>query len=71
VGLWNYIRLAAGDGPIPVFTAYSLRCYTSTVHPITASPLQSPLELQSLLDSLLETAALESTALESAALREE
>jgi len=32
VGLWNYIQLVAGDGPIPVFTACSLRCYTGTVH---------------------------------------
>jgi len=75
VGLWNYIRLAAGDGPIPVFTAYSLRCYTGTVHTFTASPLESPLALECLLDSLLESllerAALERAALERAALREE
>jgi hypothetical protein len=62
VGLWNYIRLAAGDGPIPVFTACSLRCYTGTVHTFTTSLLES------LLDSLLERAALERAALERAAL---
>ena len=75
MGLWNYIRLAAGDGPIPVFTTCSLRCYTGTVHTFTTSPLESPLALESLLesllDSLLERAALERVALERAALREE
>jgi len=76
VGLWNYIRLPAGDGPIPVFTACSLRCFTGTIHTIAASPLQSPLALESLLQSLLERAALERaalerTAFERAALREE
>jgi len=29
MGLWNYIRLLARDGPILVFTAC---CYTGTVH---------------------------------------
>jgi len=52
VGLWTNIRLAAGDGSIPGFTACSLRCYTGTVHTIAASPLDSPLALESLLDSL-------------------
>jgi hypothetical protein len=68
MGLWNYIRLAAGDGPIPIFTACSLRCYTGTVHTIAESPLESPLALESLLESLLERAALERAALERAAL---
>jgi len=58
VGLWNYIRLPARDGPIPVFTACSLRCYTGTVHTIAVSPHESPLAIESLLDSLLERAAL-------------
>jgi len=80
VGLWNYIRLPAGDGPIPVFTTCSLRCFTGTIHTIAASPLESPLALESLLQSLLqslleraalERAALERTAFERAALREE
>jgi len=52
VGLWNCIRLAAGDGPIPVFTACSLRCDTGTVHTIAESPLESPLALDSLLEFL-------------------
>jgi hypothetical protein len=55
VGLWNYIRLAAGDGPKPAFTTCSLRCYTGTVHTITESPLESPLALESLLDNLLDS----------------
>jgi hypothetical protein len=57
VGLWNYIRPAAGDGPILVFTACSLRCYTGTVHTIAESPLESPLKslIDSPLDSLLES----------------
>jgi len=75
VCLWNYIWLAAGDGPIPVFTACSLRCYTGTVHTIAASPLESPLALESLLESLLDSllggAALERAALERAVLWEE
>jgi hypothetical protein len=75
VGLWNYILLVAGDGPIPVFTACSLRCYTGTVHTIAASLLESPQVLESLLDglaeSLLERATLERAALERAALRKE
>ena len=66
-GLWTYIRLAAGDGPIPVVTAWSLRYYTVTVHTITASPLSCPLALESmpecLLDSLLERAARDKAAL--------
>jgi len=65
----------AGDGPIPVFTACSLRCYTGTIHTIAASPLESSLALEnlleSLLDSLLERAAIERAALERTALREE
>jgi hypothetical protein len=68
VGLWNYIQLEARDGPIPVFTTCSLRCYTGT---IDASPLESPLALESLLESLLERAALERATLERAALRKE
>jgi len=61
VGLWNYIRLAAGDGPIPVFAAI-LVLYT-----IAESPLESLLErlLESLFESLLESL------LERASLREE
>jgi hypothetical protein len=61
--------------PIPVFTACSLRCYTGTIHTIAASPLESPLALENLLESLLdslpERAALERAALERAALRQE
>jgi len=82
VGLWNYIQLAARDGPIPVFTACSLRCYTGTVYTIAASPLESPLALESLLESLLDSlleslldslldSLLERAAFERAALREE
>ena len=55
VGLWTNIRLVAGDGPIPGFTACSLRCYTGTVHTIAASPLDSPLALESLLYSLFDS----------------
>jgi hypothetical protein len=44
--------LAAGDGPIPVFTARSLH---GTVHTIAASPFYSLLAFDSLLDSLLES----------------
>jgi hypothetical protein len=71
VGLWTYIRFAAGDGPIPVVTAWSLRCYTS--HTIAASPLYSPLALESLLENLLDSmlgSLLERAALDKAALRE-
>jgi len=68
VGLWTYILLAAGDGPIPVVTDWSLRCYTG--HTIAASPLYSPLALESLLDSLLDS-LLERAAFERAALQEE
>ena len=78
MGLWTYIRLAAGDGPIPVVAAWSLRCYTRTVHTIAASPLYSPLALESLLESLLDSllgsllgSLLERAALDKAALREE
>ena len=63
VGQLNYIPLAARDGPIPVFTACSLRCYTGTVHTIAASPHENPLALESLLESLLERAAFERAAL--------
>jgi len=52
VGLWNYIRLPARDGPILVLTA---RCFTGTVHTIAASLHESPLAIQSLLKSLLES----------------
>jgi len=78
VGLWTYIRLAAGDGPIPVVTAWSPRCYTGTVHTIAASPFYSPLALESLLGSVLDSlldsllqSLLERAAFERAALREE
>ena len=52
MGLWNYIRLAAGDGPyqtsLPaVFTAIPV------LYTITGSPLESLLE--SLLESMLES----------------
>jgi hypothetical protein len=47
VGLWKYIRLAAGGGPIPVFAAI-LVLYT-----IAESPRESLLE--SLLESLFES----------------
>jgi hypothetical protein len=63
VGLWIYIQLAAGDGPIPVITGCSLRCYTGTVYTIAASSLYSPLALESLLGSLLDRAAFETAAL--------
>jgi hypothetical protein len=50
VGLWNYIQLAAGDGPILVFTACSLRSYTSTTeYTIAASLHESPLAIEYLL----------------------
>jgi hypothetical protein len=45
--------LAARDGPIPVVTARSLRCFTG--HTIAASQLYSPLALESLLENLLES----------------
>jgi len=72
VGLWIYIRLAAGDCPIPVVTAWSLRCYTG--HTIAASPLYSPLAIESLLESLLDSllgSLLERAALDKTPLREE
>ena len=78
MGLWNYIRLPARDGPILVFTAC---CYTGTVQAIAASLHESPLAIESLLKSLLESllrGLLESlieslleSPLERAALREE
>jgi hypothetical protein len=54
------------DGPLPVFTAGRLRWYTGTVHNmdiITESTLESPLALESLVESLVERAALEGAAL--------
>jgi len=70
VSLWTNIQLAARDRPIPVFTAWSLRCYTG--HTIAVSPLCSPLALESLLESLLDSllgSLLERAALDKAALR--
>jgi hypothetical protein len=58
VGLWNYIWLAAGDGPIPVFTALPV------LYTIAESPFENLLEslhgsfFESLLESLLERASL-------------
>jgi len=66
VGLWNYIRFAAGYRPIPVVAARSLCC--STGHTIAASPLYSPLALESRLDSLLGS-LLERATLDKAVLR--
>ena len=70
MGLWHYKWLSAGDGPIPVFAVFP-----GTIYTIAASPLVSPLALESLLESLfqslLERAALERTAFERAVLREE
>jgi hypothetical protein len=66
VGLWNYIRLLARDGPLLVFTAC---CYTGTVNTIAVSLHESPLAIESLLQNLLES-LLESL-LERAALQEE
>jgi hypothetical protein len=51
VGLWNHIRLPASDGPILAFTARSLRCYTSTVRTMAASPNLSPRALERQLES--------------------
>jgi len=62
VGLWTCILLAAGDGPIPVLTAWSLRCYTG--HTIAVSLLHSTLALESLVENLLERAAFERAALQ-------
>jgi len=69
VGIWTYIQLAAGGGPVPVVTAWSHRCYTGTVHTIAASTCYNPLVLESLLDSLL--GSLLGSLLERAALRVE
>jgi len=55
--------LAAGDGPIPVDTAWSLLLYSGTVHTIAVGPLYSPLALESLLESLLERVVLDKAAL--------
>jgi hypothetical protein len=54
VGLWNYIRLAAADGPILDFAAIPV------LYTIAESPLESLLEslFESLLESLLERASL-------------
>ena len=73
VGLWNYIRLPARDGPIPVFTARSLRIYTNTIHTITVSAHESLLAIESLLLSLFESLldSLLDSLLERAAHREE
>jgi len=64
----------AGDGPIPVFAACRLCCFTGTVHTIAASPLDSPLALERLLESLLDSlleSLLGRATLERAALRED
>jgi hypothetical protein len=47
MGQWNYIRLAAGDRSIPVFTVIPV------MYTIAESPLESL--LQSLLECLLES----------------
>jgi len=51
VGLWNHIRLVAGDRPIPVF------CAVPVLYNIAESPLESLLNslLESLFKSLLES----------------
>jgi hypothetical protein len=55
VGLWNYIQLAAGNGPIPVFTACSFAAIPVR-YTIAESLVESLLEslLESLFESLLE-----------------
>jgi hypothetical protein len=62
VGLWNDIQLPARDGLQSVVTACSLHGDTGTIHTIAASPHESPLAIESLhdslVDSLLEKAAL-------------
>jgi len=59
-------------------TACRLCCYTGTVHTIAASALESPLALESLLETLLESllgrlleSLLQRATLERAALRED
>jgi hypothetical protein len=70
VGIWNYTRLPARDGPILIFAAC---CFTGTVHTIAASLHESPLAIERLLWSLLESLleGLLESLLERAALREE
>jgi len=70
MGIWNYIRLPARDGPISVFTVC---CHTGTVHTIAASRHESPLAIESLLESLLKSLleSLLESLVERAALREE
>jgi hypothetical protein len=43
-------RPVDGDGTMPVFSAYSLACYTAIVQAIAESTLERPLDLESLLD---------------------
>ena len=52
MGLCNYIRLPARDGPILGFTACH---YTGTRHTITVSLHESLLGIESLLYSLLQS----------------
>jgi len=63
--LWYYIRLADGDGPIPVFAPIPV------LYTIAESPLENLLErlLQLLLECLFES--LSESLLERASLREE
>jgi hypothetical protein len=70
VGLWHYIWLPARDVPILVFTVC---CYTGSVHTMAASLHESPLAIESLLKSPLESLhqSLLQNLHERAALREE
>jgi len=52
---WNYTWLPTRDGPSSVFTYYSLCCCTCTVYTIAACSHESPLALESLFNTLLES----------------
>jgi len=70
---WNYVWLPASDGPILVYTACSLHCFTGTVHTTVARQLLKPQTIMSLLENPLEIVldSLHESQLERAVLREQ
>jgi hypothetical protein len=55
VGQWIHIQLPARHGLISVVTTPSLRGDAGTIHTIAASPHESPLAIENLLESQLES----------------